>query len=72
MKTLIFYVSYIIYRVDYNNIIPNWEIIKRLNETNNVPQQQQQQAEHKSSETFRNCCTAISSHFYALSTKRKC
>ena len=62
--------SYIIYRVDYNNIIPNWEIIKRLNETNNVPQQQQ--AEHKSSVAFRNCCTAISSHFYSLSTKRKC
>jgi len=60
-------------RVEIQNIIPNWEIIKRLD--NSVPSQQTMSRPPQPLNTqvakIRTCCSQVSEHFYALSTKRK-
>lgn len=64
-------------RSDFTNFIPNWEIIKRLNNTHiqqhvsGPPSSQPQTSQASNSDNIRTCCTNVSSHFYALSTKRK-
>lgn len=69
-------------RSEFNNFIPNWEIIKRLNDVNTAHQHIVGPAssagapplttQPTSADKLRTCCSTLSSHFYALSMKRKC